>query len=72
MLPNTVTSCIRSVFGVFGANLMAEKKNEKVCGHFLSSNAPTFSNLGDFYAADRTCYSTVPPPVDERRDGKWH
>jgi hypothetical protein len=51
---------------------MAENKIEKICNQYLSSAAPTFSKLADFYISNRTCYSTVPPPVDEKRDGKWH
>jgi hypothetical protein len=51
---------------------MAENKIEKICNQYLSSAAPTFSKLADFYISNRTCYSTVPSPVDEKRDGKWH
>jgi hypothetical protein len=51
---------------------MAESKIEKVCKQFLPSNAPTFSKVANFYAPFRTCYSTVPPPSDEKRDGKWN
>ena len=52
---------------------MAESKKQLVgCNQFLSTAAPTFSKLADFFAPNRTCYSTVSPPADEGRDGVWN